>query len=376
MAYFRKMLKDRPEWGKLATFVPNKKEPVYNWFYYKEGFSKELVFNILRLFNANPGRTVLDPFCGSGTTMFACRQLGIDSIGFDVLPIGVLASIVKTRDYNTGQLRDASKRIFSRKFERVGMDFPPITKRAFSKYALEDIAFFMESIYGAGDEKTRNFLLLALISSSMKCSYAWKDGGVIKIRKRPVPPLRPMLKRTVKNMIRDIEKFTAAGCTTAVEMCDARKMRLEGGSIDFIITSPPYLNNIDYTKVYEIENFFIGKSHPAIRSYIGKESEEAEFLPELDIPNEARAYFRDMNECVKEMHRVCKEGAKTALVVGNAYYTQLEKHVESDLILSDLAEKIGFKIKEILVLNKRFALERRTIKKGVIRESCIIMEKR
>jgi len=75
------------------------------------------------------------------------------------------------------------------------------------------------------------------------------------------------------------------------------------------------------------------------------------------------------------MHRVCKKGAKIAVVVGNAYYTQLEKHVESDIILAELAEKIGFKINEILVLNKRFALERRTVKKGVIRESLIVMEK-
>jgi hypothetical protein len=43
MAFKFKML-DKPEWGMGATFVPNKRSPVYNWFYYKEGFWRGMVF--------------------------------------------------------------------------------------------------------------------------------------------------------------------------------------------------------------------------------------------------------------------------------------------------------------------------------------------
>jgi hypothetical protein len=49
--------------------------------------------------------------------------------------------------------------------------------------------------------------------------------------------------------------------------------------------------------------------------------------------------------------------------------------VESDIIMAYLASMIGFEVRKILVLNKRFALEDRTVKKGVLRESLIILEK-
>jgi DNA modification methylase len=176
-------------------------------------------------------------------------------------------------------------------------------------------------------------------------------------------------------MVRDLEHAAAPPCMVRVEECDARRMRLDGSSVDCIITSPPYLNNIDFTKVYAIENFFLGRPAPPIRSCIGLEEKDAGFLSDLDIPADARAYFKDMNDVLQEMHRVCRTGAHAAVVVGNAYYPQLERHVESDLILAELAEAAGFTVQEIAVLNKRFALERRTIQKGVIRESLIVMEK-
>src|SRR4030042_3930453 len=56
-------LEEKPEWGPLATFLPNKDEPIYNWFYYKEGFAKELVLKLADAFMLKQG-TVLAPFCG------------------------------------------------------------------------------------------------------------------------------------------------------------------------------------------------------------------------------------------------------------------------------------------------------------------------
>ncbi len=371
---YEKMLFDQTELGEHATFVPNKKLPIYNWLYFKEGFAKDLVLLLTKEFGLQPGMTVLDPFCGSGTTLITCKKLSIDSIGFDVLPLSVFASHVKTRDYDTAELRRISVELFSQRFMKIKDKFPPILNKAFSKYALEDISFFLKQIWQIEDDTNKNFFLLALINAAIKISYAWKDGSVIKIKKINKPPLRFMFKRTVKHMIKDLERTSLSQANCIVEQCDARTMKLDNATVDAIITSPPYLNQIDYTKVYEIENFFIGGLYqkPPLRSYIGLDT-DVEFLPEMDLPKSANAYFYDMNLVLQEMYRICKPGAMIAIVVGNAYFPG--RIVDSDLIIAYLAESTGFKIDRIVVLNKRYALEERTKQKGILRESMIIMKK-
>ncbi len=370
-------LKYAKESGREATFVPNKQLPLYNWFYYKEGFSRDLVFSLIAQFGIEPGAVVLDPFCGSGTTLLACKQKGVSSIGFDVLPISVFASRVKTSAYDAEELKASGKHLLKTKFRKIGYDYPAFIRRFFSKYALEDISVFRAAVMDIESKKLRNFFLLALLNAAMRCSYAWKDGGVVKVKKRPVPPLRVMLRRVIYNMIRDIEHFDALPCETIVEKCDARRMKLGDESIDAVITSPPYLNNIDYTKVYEIEQFVLHQhEEPGVRSYIGLGKEiENGILPELDMPPAAVAYFTDMKEVLQEMHRVMKNGASAAIVVGNAYFPGIEKIIDSDLVLAYLAKGVGFSLSDIVVLNERFALEARTQKKGILRESVILLKK-
>ncbi len=302
---------------------------------------------------------------------------------------------MKTSDYDTERLKDAAKQLLKAKFYRIDYDYTSLMKRAFSQYALQDISLFREVIMKIEPKKTRDFFLLALINAAMKCSYAWKDGGVIKIKRHPSPPLRIMLRRVIYNMIRDIEHFEIAKAaeskevqtddavlqshdfSTITEQCDARRLDIDNDSVDAIITSPPYLNNIDYTKVYEIEQFILHEhEQPAVRSYIGLGKDvENQVLPELQLPPAAVAYFTDMSEVLGEMSRVLKTGGHAAMVVGNAYFSDIQMIVDSDIVLAYLAKKIGFFVEDIVVLNERFALEGRTQKKGILRESMIVLKK-
>ncbi|MFQ5648032.1 MAG: DNA methyltransferase [Candidatus Aenigmatarchaeota archaeon] len=355
------MLRERLEWGKLATFVPNKKTPVYNWFYYKEGFARELVLECIRMFGLQPGQTVLDPFSGVGTTLLACKEKGIDSVGFDVLPASVFASRVKTGKYNPDQLRESIAWLFQERFKPTPMEFPERFKRFFSKPLRDDIAFFKARIDQLEPRPVREFILLGFINTAMKASWVWKDGGVLKVRKHPVPPFRKFFQRVLKRMVKEWERFQGTG-TVSVDFGDARKLRLGPDTIDGVITSPPYLNQIDYTKVYEIENWFVGQPRPAIRSYLGLGEESP-----LDT------YLRDMEQVLRELFRVCRPGAGVGLVVGDALVEG--RPVEIDLKLAELAQGIGFTPGDILVLNKRAALRARTIKVGLLRESLIVLEK-
>lgn len=363
-------MKDRTAEGELATFVPNKQTPIYNWFYYKEGFSRELVLELIDIHKIS--ETVLDPFVGSGTTSLACKERGIDSIGIDVLPISVFATQVKTKDYDIEQLETEAKLLLKKKFRKLRFNVPPIMKRSFNKYVLEDVMFFRSQIVQI-DPSVRDFFLLALVSAANKCSYARKDGAVIKFRKKNVPPLRSMLRRTIYRMIKDMKNKNFSESQTVVRQGDARFLKMDDNSVSAVITSPPYLNNIDYTKVYAIEEFIIGgRESPSIRSYIGAMGKGTGFSDiRLDAPPAAVSYFDDMRKSLQEMKRVCRDNSPIMIVVGNGYFPELGEIVESDLIIAFLAEQMGMKVEKIEVLNKRYALENRTKKKGILRESMI-----
>ena len=72
---------------KLVSFQANKTRTHYRWYKYKEAFSADLVEYLFSNYNVSKGK-ILDPFAGSGTSLFACSSLGYDSEGIEVLPVG------------------------------------------------------------------------------------------------------------------------------------------------------------------------------------------------------------------------------------------------------------------------------------------------
>jgi len=375
------------EWGEAATFVPNKFAPVYNWFYYKEGYSRDLVFKTLDMFKMGAGKDakpkakdkklyVLDPFCGVGTTNLACMEQGVNSVGFDLSPLALLAARVKCGQYDIEVLKEAFARHRHARFEpRDKSWIPGDVSRFFNPHTLDDIVFFGKELAGIEDEKIRDFFRLALISTADRCSYMFKDGSVVKLRKHPVPPLRKLYFARIHRMIHDLKKFKAKKCKTIITEGDARHIRLENETIDCVITSPPYLNKIEYTRIYRIEEFlFFGGRNAkdnGIRSYIGTRAEDEPVIPGL--PPSADAYFSDMKRVISELYRVCKPGAKLAIVIGNGCFP--DRVVDSDLLIAELSEKAGFTAKEVLVLNERWCMRNRVEKVAPLRESMVVLEK-
>lgn len=371
-------LEERWDWGKLVTFIPNKNLPIHSWFYFKEGFSRDFIHLMINLLNLKNNYKVLDPFVGSGTTLLACREVGIDSVGVDSAPLAVFVSQVKTADYDLNKLKDYARKIFEERFEKPSLSqINRFTRKFFSKPSLEDIIFFREEIRKIEDPVYRNFFTLALMNAAMKVSYVYKDGAVLKIVKKPVPPFRRFFKRIVKKMIKDLKRVDLKPCNVEVYLGDARNMDfLEDESFDAVITSPPYLNKIEYTKVYAIEYelFFGDVKVDPVRSYIGLNPKNiVDQFPELNLPEAAKAYFYDMKLALGEVYRVLKKNGRTVIVVAGGVFP--DRIVESDILIAELAERIGFRVDRIIVVNKRVATVNRVIKIGEARESIIFLTK-
>jgi DNA modification methylase len=78
----------------LVSFQANKKQPFYRWYKFKEGYSSNLVKHILNDLRIKKGK-LIDPFAGSGTSLFTASELGINSVGIELMPIG--QELIKTK---------------------------------------------------------------------------------------------------------------------------------------------------------------------------------------------------------------------------------------------------------------------------------------
>lgn len=400
---FADLLMLRPDYQEVVTFAQSKKEPVYSWFHYKEGFSRGLVWGLLKEFNIKAGSNVMDPFCGTGTTLLAAKQLGFDSIGSDILPLGVFVSNTKVQtDYDMDLLKQSIANINLLKFGDTALKWPKIKfinfKKALSRYARNDLLFFKEKILEVDDPAVRNFLFLGLLSVVGQASNTKKDGGVLRIvNKRHTPPVRKILKNKLSRMYKDLSKLEFTGSAQAsAQIGDARNIDLPAESVDVCITSPPYLNFVDYSKLYALElallvdtKEYASLQKKSFRSHIHAKystkmrvhSEQIDSILEsvssLNNPKKSpvvvEGYFEDIYACLQSLHTVLRDGALAFFVVGNACFPNLT--VDVDLVLAELASQVGFTVKEIWVVNARWCDVHGIKKDRPVRESIVILEK-
>ncbi|MEW6528850.1 MAG: DNA methyltransferase [Candidatus Micrarchaeota archaeon] len=387
------------ELGRYFTFESDKSKPIYNWFYYKEAYSSEFVEQILDKFGMRNGN-ILDPFCGIGTTCLVAKSRGLHAFGVDCSQLAVFIGKVKTRNYSESDISiiyEFMKNIFQEKTSaKLNWKFELFKiENAFPPANLRDILFIRQKISEIDNEKARDFALLALISIIPMCSFILKDGGVLKIVKKSVAPVKEMFKRKIKRMLADIRSENRiTGSEPQIYLGDARLLPFESEIMDAIITSPPYLNNIDYTKVYGLElsllqlcNDFgaldLKKTRKrSIRSFIASNiiSNADEFRDELEIQYEIqsigykipiiRAYFSDMEKVLKESFRVLKHNGTASFVVGNSVIHGT--HVFVDEIIAEIGARIGFE-SEIWIGSERIAnIGTAKIK---TRESAVILRK-
>ena len=374
------------ELQKYPTFEPSKEKPIYSWFYYKEAFSPEIVEWVLR--REKDVGIMLDPYCGIGTSLLTAKSHQLQAIGFDISPLAVLVSKVKCENYDKVEIDDIVK------FLDITNNLPEPTvkwefelfspRAAFPKSHYNALLSLRIAIDNVENEKVRDLLLVALLSIIPQVGIFIKDGGVLKIDKsKSAMPVKEAFKRKIKKIVNEIENNSINGPVPRVERADARDLnKVENESVDLIVTSPPYLNNVDYTKVYglELSLMFLDRTvtkqvrGEAVRSFITSN------LPPENVPQEVGEigykipvignYFSDMEKTIKEAYRVLKPGGACYLVIGNTviYGT----HIFVDEVLGEIAERIGMQC-EIVVAAERIAdVKPRKVK---IRESIVIMKK-
>jgi hypothetical protein len=381
---YESVLEHRLEWRRLVTYVPNKKLPLYNWFKYKEGFSRELVVQLIREFGLQAGETVLDPFAGSGTTLLAGKEFGIHGLGIDMLPTAVFVAKAKLTEWtDIDALLQSALQLTSAPFREAKSSLPDvrIINLAFTKETQKEILFFREAIE-TYDQPMRDFLMLGLLSILEDVSSTSKDGQFLRLVEKDLPPVRDALRAALTRMIHDLSEIRMFGlwpktnAKATVLHGDARELCLPPryiGGVSAVITSPPYLNRYDYSRTYALElcllsvkshQEMVNVRHSLLRSHVESKEHEGKGidLPSLvevlrevrakplnneRLPVMIQAYFENMNMVIRNMSRYLTPRGRAALVVANAQFNG--ENVPTDLMLCELAKRHGLSTEAILV---------------------------
>ncbi len=413
---FKNIMREALNLGSSVSYVGNKNIPFLRIYRYKEAFAFNLVKKLLERFDVSSDDFIFDPFSGLGTTLFTSMVHGIPSVGIDKLPVAYFIS--KTLPLFLFLEENELKEVWQMLLSRVGKSEPadiamdvPIMQVAFS----EENLLLLRKLKSAIDELSehyRDIFLLLFFSILEECSFTSKDGQFLRIKrdKKVSNPLEAM-NRKVMQAEEDIRRIRLLYPDLSVDkkivpdvfLADTRDL----SHIAFkkkptiIITSPPYANRYDYTRTYSLElcfhfvknfeelkaiRFGVLRSH--IESKVGKDEkpphpsvqEVVDFLSKKElnnpkIPSMITAYFIDMQTVIKEWYKILAPDAKVAIVVDNVRFEG--EMVPVDLILSEMAEEIGFKVKEIIVARYKGNSSQQMKKYGKVpvRESILIWQR-
>ena len=326
---------------------------------------------------------IVDPMAGSGTTVVAAKLFGHKAIGFDTDPLALLiaktwATEVDSQKARADALSVHSAAIFTTKRRQQVSTFPDNASeetKAFIDFWFDQenqrqLTALANAIAAVKSTESKNVLWCALsrmiitkgvgVSLGADISHSrphrvYKVAPVLALD-RFLPAVEQVLKGTISKSIAGLQ-------SAKISRGDSRSLPLKSESTDLVITSPPYLNAIDYLRGHKLSLVWMGYQIEDLRTLrsknIGTENTRAPqnqhldktkidgMLPGIDsLPTRTQRmihkYFSDMNKVLSEINRILVPDGRAVLVIANSI--QKGVYVNTSEVIANLAEEHGLKM--------------------------------
>lgn len=397
---------------------------IHDWYRFVLSYPPHLVKNYLHKFNIDKRHCVLDPFCGTGTTLVECKKHGISSIGIEANPVVHLMAETKTRwDIDSTALvkhaeaiaKEARARIinYADKLKSLTQEQDKlIITESISSIPLHKALVLLEVMDELYDARFSNYEKTAFAKQLVYAFSNLKFGpevGVSRKKKLDMDVVEIWLKQ-VNTMAEDVAFFSRRkNASSVIYLADSRNigMTLHPNSIDAVITSPPYPNEKDYSRTTRLESVLLGfitnktdlRAHKEklLRSntrnvyvndtdekWIARNSRILELADSIErkrieleknsgfeklYHKVVKLYFGGMARHLEELKPKLRPGAKLAYVVGDqaSYFRIL---IQTGEILADIARHAGYEVIDIDLFRTRLS----TVTKHQLREEVVLLQ--
>ncbi|MDE2823869.1 MAG: DNA methyltransferase [Chloroflexota bacterium] len=303
---------------------------------------------------AKPDDVVLDPFCGSGTTLVEGLLRSRKTIGVDCDPLACMISRAKTAAVIPGRLhglRSELGRSWKQPATQLVPPMPDISNfdHWFSRDAWGNLQSLLASTVGLDASPEELTFLLCVFSSILRTVSNADDQTqktyVSGTLKKDPPEVGGAFYRALEKALVGLEELATLRRRSAeaiVIQGDATNIQLQARSVDLIVTSPPYLDSVDYMYNFMLEYFWLGpllgiedrqtfnqmrrnvtgaknpldKTAPALPQCLNDLISEAEINPRRVAAT--RAYCESMARHFHSAAKTLKLGGYYFLVIGNS----------------------------------------------------------
>ncbi|MCV0205248.1 DNA methyltransferase [Pseudomonas aeruginosa] len=301
---------------------------------------------------ASDTSVVLDPFMGSGTTLVEALCVVDRSYGTDIDPLARLISSAKTGDFSVARLASLSEKLHPSRLPSIFDCFLPMdgvknVTHWFSEESWKDLCRIFVAIEDLDCTPSERDFFFTVFSSTLRWVSNADDQTqktyVSGTLKKTPPPVFPTFEKSLQRALLGISSLASVRGKRQANILDgtALSVPLSDASVDLIVTSPPYLDSVDYMYNFMLEYFWlgpklgvssrteynnrrrvpIGSKNPLIQAVSVHDSlldlVDPQHIPEYRR-DAALAYFDLMQKHFFEAARVMKDGARYVLVVGNS----------------------------------------------------------
>jgi DNA modification methylase len=374
-----------------------KDRPAHDWYRFVLSFPPHLVRDYVARFGVTDLSQVLDPFCGTGTTIVECKKLGIPAVGVEAHPMAHFAARIKTMwSVDPDALLADAEEAAADSTDPLPLPAEAeslLLRGSISPLPLRKTLTLLAAINGrATSDHLKLALAKALVTTIGNLHFGPEVG--VGPAKTDAPVVESWLAnvRAIAADLRLLRRLPAAPAT--VYYADSRRIveSLPPRSIDAVITSPPYPNEKDYTRTTRLESVLLGflknkqdlkslkrglmrsntrnvfkgddddawiASHAGIqriadsiearRIELGKTSGFERLYSRV-----TRLYFGGMARHLQQLKTVLKPGAHLAYVVGDQA-SFLRVMIRTGQLLADIAANLGYKVEGIDLFRTRRA---------------------